>query len=389
MAYHRPVASLSAPGRSVRAARLPVLIGVLAPPLAAFVVARLVVILASIHTGRGFPDATDLARADSFNYLSIAAHGYTLHRCPPGCVPSERLPWTGNAGWFPLYPLLLAPFSPLGVAPLAGVVISGVCQFAALALLWRWFIRGCSRPQALALMALAAVFPGSIYFAAIFPLSMLVLLFLVGLRSLVTARIGSATVTAFFAALAYPLGCLYGAVAWLGFRQQAGRIAAVISASAVGLGLLALAQRLMTGHWDAYLLSQSGRGHGLHNPAPTLRAAMTGTINFLKAPSRTGLIPEVQIVLVACIVAAALLSALPDLRSPLTQSTALIVASCWAVPIVLGGVSLYRTDAALFPALVLLRRAPWQAVALLAVAAAPVAFLISALFFRSRLGYPG
>ena len=73
----------------------------MAPPLAAFAVARGLLWAASASTGRGWPGAADLSRHDTFLYLGIAKHGYTLFTCPrPGG-------WCGNAGWFPLFPLLV------------------------------------------------------------------------------------------------------------------------------------------------------------------------------------------------------------------------------------------------------------------------------------------
>jgi hypothetical protein len=355
------------------------------PVVMTFVAARAVVVAASMYAGKGVPGATDLARADSFNYLSIALHGYVLHPCPPSCVAGVGLPWSGNSGWFPLYPLLLAPFAHLNVGSAAGAVLAGACQFATFAVLWFGFVRGMPRMNAVAVMALTAVFPGAIYLAGVFPLSLLTLLFLVGLWLLERNQTRAVVVTAFLAGLTYPLGCLYGVVACFALRRRLVEATCALFATIVGLGIFVIAQRMMTGHGDAYILAQRGRGHGLNDPIAALLSAKASTLSFLHQPSRLDLLPSVQTVLVAAIVIAALLGAAVARRVRIARWTALLVVLCWAVPIVLGGVSLFRTDVALLPAVVLIGRLPWPVAGVLAMVAAPVAFWMSVLFFQFRL----
>src|SRR5213076_505496 len=77
---------------------------------------------ASVHASPF--DAASWAHWDSGHYLSIAEHGYDVHRCRAGETPRPAT-WCGNAAWFPLYPWTIAAVHALGVPALeAGVAIS-------------------------------------------------------------------------------------------------------------------------------------------------------------------------------------------------------------------------------------------------------------------------
>jgi hypothetical protein len=357
-----------------------------APPLLAFLAARLVLLVAAIHAHKGFPGAADLSRADSFNYLSIAAHGYILHPCPPQCVPGMSLPWTGNSGWFPLYPLILAPFAHLHVAQAAGALVAAICQLGTFAVLWFGFIRDCPRVKATLLMSLAAVFPGAVYLAAVFPLSLLTLLFLGGLWFLRDGNVRGVAASAFLATLTYPLGILFGPAAFIGTRRRGAGVTAALAATGAAVALVVGAQTLMTGHWNAYLLAQKGRrGDQGQNPLDPLLSAKASTLSFLHDPTLWSAVPALQTTLVVLIVMAAATGAFLSRRSGWTWSALALVVLCWLEPLALGGVSLYRTEVALLPAVILLRRIPAAVVAAFVLAAAPISYWIAVLYFRAQL----
>jgi hypothetical protein len=356
----------------------------LAPPLVTFLVARAVVVAASVHAHKGFPGAADLSRADSFNYLSLAAHGYILHHCPPHCVAGISLPWNGNSGWFPLYPLVLAPFAHLHVGEAAGAVVAALCQLATFAILWFGFVRGCPHGKAVALMALAAVFPGAVYLSAVFPHSMLTMLLLAGLWFVRRENGRGVAGTAFLATLTYPLGALFGPAVFVGTRRMAGATAAVL-ATVGALGLFVVAQWSMTGHWDAYRLTEIGRV-GLGNPLRPLLSAKASTLSFLHQPTLWSAVPALQTTLVLLIVAAAVVGAVLSWQSVWARVALTLVLLCWAEPLILGGgIALYRTEVVLLPAVVLLRRVPAPVVAAFAVVAAPIAYWLAVMYFRAQL----
>jgi hypothetical protein len=348
----------------------------------AFVVARLLLVAAAVHAHKGLPGAADLSRGDSYNYLSIAAHGYILHPCPPRCVSGVNLPWSGNSGWFPLYPMLLAPFAWLGAGQTAGAFLSAVCQLGTYAVLWLGFIRGCTRWRAVGLMALAAVFPGAVYLVAVFPLSLLTLVLACGLWLLQREHPRGVITSAFLATLAYPLGILFGvSVVAAGRRATALRAIAV---SALALVFVAASQRLMTGHWNAYLLAQAGRGHGLHDPLTELLSAKSSTLSFFHGQVGADGAPALQSALAVLIAVVAVVIAVVSRRFALDRSVGALVLMCWLEPLLIGGVSLYRTDVVLLPALLLFRRLPAPVVVAFVVIAAPIAYWMSVFYFQSR-----
>jgi hypothetical protein len=366
-------------------------------PVATFLAARSVVFAASWHAGTGWPGSRDLSRADSFNYLSIASHGYILHRCPPACVPGVGLPWSGNSGWFPLYPLLIAPFSHVGLASTAGIVLAAVFQFAAISVLWFGFLIALPKSRSLPLLALTAVFPGSIYYAAIFPMSLFALLLLSGLVFIGRRNVGAVSVIAFLAAATHPSGWAFAACAAWSFRSRLTSALLPCVSAAAAVASMVVAQWLMTGHWNAYSLSEKGRGLGINDPLNPLRFAKSVTLSFVKAPSfftdpsRQVLVQYIQTILVLFVVVAALGAVAARLafgRSRLNaqdSAGAVLVSLLWVAPLVLGGVSLYRLDSALLPSIILLRYLPRFGALPLVLAAAPVAFLMDVVFFRGLL----
>jgi hypothetical protein len=109
------------------------------------------------------------ARWDSGNYLNIAMHGYTLAHCVPRPTsPFTSADWCGTVGWFPLYPLGMRLLHGLGLShPRAGLLLAELSALGSLGLLW-WLLEASPCPANLACLALAAVFPGSVYEHALF-----------------------------------------------------------------------------------------------------------------------------------------------------------------------------------------------------------------------------
>ncbi|MBE7438148.1 MAG: hypothetical protein HS115_06790 [Spirochaetales bacterium] len=101
------------------------------------------------------------ARWDSGHYLSIARDGYRIRSCDGQIC--------GNAAWLPGYPLLIRMLRPVFPSQeWCGFFISNVCHLLALLLLVQ------DRKEKAWLVVL---FPGSIYFHAIFPQSVFLLSF--------------------------------------------------------------------------------------------------------------------------------------------------------------------------------------------------------------------
>jgi hypothetical protein len=362
----------------------------LGPPLAAFLLGRCVIVAASIHAGTGWPGSNDLAQGDAHNYLSIAQHGYSVYYCTTSCPPGLSTGWWGNAGWFPLYPLLIAPFVHLGVnGPQIGSLIAAVCEIAALTVLWVRFARPCGPVVGALVLATAAVFPGAVYLHAVFPLSLLALLALLAIDALRDERWPEAGLLCALAAATYPLGVALGLVGavWAAFLPGLGRLRRALIVGAPGALVAAavfVTQRLMTGYWDAFSRSRNFTGHPLVSPLTPLRRAKSETLSFLHDTGRLDLVPSVQTIVVLVFVAGACAGWAISRRREDSLVLGLVLL-CWLVPLTVGGINTYRTDVVLLPALLLTRRLPVPVqILLLALVAVPT-FLLATLFFEHRL----
>ena len=334
-------------------------------------------------------DSATWARWDSVHYETIARHGYDLEHCSGTYTPAD---WCGNAGWFPAYPWLVGTLHRIGL-PLRGtaVVVSWLFAAATLVLLWRTFLRRGARVPALGALVYAAWAPGQIYHYAVFPLSMLAFFTVAHLWLVQRGHYAGAGLTGVVAVLTYPLGLVLVPVTtlWLladrsvGVAERLRRIAWAGGVPLLGALALALDQKLETGHWDAYLLVQEKYGHHLQNPVAATRDALEPLVHGL--PFDLTDAPALQTALVTAALAAVLVSAALGRRERgdgLLLSWAVLT---WAVPLGQAAVSLPRSQAALLPLAILVRRLPRPVIAALVVVAIPIAVCMEKLFLEGKL----
>jgi hypothetical protein len=371
----------------------------LAPPMLAWLGANALYWAAADRAGFDWFLVRTHARWDSGNYLSIARHGYTLAHCVPRATsPFTTGEWCGTVGWFPLYPLAMRMVGALGLgAPRAGLLLAELFALGSLGLVW-WLLGASPRPADLACLALAAVFPGSIYEHALFPVSLAVG---AGLAFLVLAsrrRWTAAGVAGAASAAAYQTGVLLAAVApiWLllarrrlGLDPGAAVGRAVQTGALVALGLLAVMglQQAETGRWDGVLLVEAKYGTGLHDPAATFAR---NAVRQAPPPGAAARSPagqaaprdQFRLVTVIAVVAVAATLAAGE-RTPLEGATLVYVVLFWLAPLVAGGhLAQYRVHALLTPSVLLLRRLPAAVPGVLAVLAAVVAWRMAGLFYQ-------
>jgi hypothetical protein len=322
---------------------------------------------------------------DSGIYLWIVNNGYSLNRCGAGYPPGS---WCGNTGWQPLYPWLIKTFTVAGAnETAAAVVLSQVCTLAVFVLLWQ--IIGPVRHR-MVVMLTAAVFPGIIYYFTLFPISLLILLALVLFRLLGAQRYRWALIPAFLIPLSYSSAVVVILVLglWLvAFRRFQGwrPVALVLGASAVGYIVFLAVLKITVGTWRAEYLVQAKYGNGLHNPVKTLFTLTA------PAPGRffgSGDIVALQTQLVLLIMIV-LTYVVYDNRARLTSIDQLVV--CWTyvfwfTPLVVGlGISSYRSNALLLPAVVLFRYMNRALLFPLIVLSAPVAYLLAVPVLTGKL----
>lgn len=367
----------------------------LLPPLAAFLLARLLLFAAAASTERPPWAAGSWSGPDSAHYVAIAKGGYTLFPCAPDDPPPGHC---GNAGWMPLYPWLLRPLlATRALSPRwAAAAVAAAFGFATLAALWTLFLSSWPRNGRLALL-IAAFCPGQVFLHGAFPMGLLLLAVLAAMHLALRGRWLAAGVAGGVAALSHSVGWMLGPVllAWGLVQAAAARdakaaararrgaaVAAVLTLA--GLVVVVAVQQATLGAWDAYLRVQGGYGHRLSSPLAGWWAAAGGL--FTPPWEGAAEAPAVQAVVVAALAIAGLVAAAARRRDPEAALAGLYVAVLWLAPLAAGGtVSVYRTDVALLPGVLLARDAPRPALLAVLATLVPLAWAMARLFFELRL----
>lgn len=377
--------------------RLPAL---LVPPVVALVASNLFYWMVANHYGFNYFLARTHARWDSGNYATIAREGYSLFHCVPGPKsPFSAADWCGTAAWFPLYPLMMRGLNGLGLTlGQAGLLVTELCTLGLFLLLW-WLLGARLSVRNLGCLALAAVFPGSIYYHAVFPISLTLLAALACLMLVVNRRWVLAGFAGAVSAAAYQSGVLLALVvlAWmavtqrqLGWRAWVGRAVQTSTLICLGLFLVMAVQQLHVGHWNAFVMAERKYGTGLNNPIDTIKRNTFRQVD----PPRPGYdptkhlpsqrAPRTQFLLATLVVTlAAVATVVRGQVSSMDWAILLYTLATWGTPLIAGGhIALYRTHALLLPCVVLLRHLPRFVILLLAVPAGVVAWQIATLFYR-------
>jgi hypothetical protein len=229
-------------------------------PLTAYVASTLLTWLTAGLSGERYWSLAARQRWDSEWYLSIASTGYEMFRC------RERYPnfpdvWCGNAAWFPGYPAAVRMVSWTGLSvEVSAVLVTELCLIGVLVLLWHLLGARLTATTGLA-MTLAVVFPGAIYFHAVFPITMGalgLLLCLLGVRREWWWLAGAGAFLAFsthlIGAVAPIMLVLSVAFAWRSsaWPARAAKGLAAAASGAAAYPILAVSQYRATGRWDAY-----------------------------------------------------------------------------------------------------------------------------------------
>ena len=396
----RPPVALTTARKAVRA-RAPRALPLLGPPFAAFIAGW---ILIASRAPKGWTSVFDPATFnhwDADKYLSIAEHGY---RASAQCRTTPAFPNCGNVTWFPGYPGVIRVLASTHVGyPAAALIIAWLCWYLTLLMVWVLSadkVRG-GTARRVACLALAAVFPGQVYFAALFPVSLLtfVLLLCIWLAtrtSFATRATAVRTgVLGVVAGLSYPLALAASPALIVGAfitRSRQARITMFTGAGALvaGFGLVLAYAQLRIGLWNAYFITEKHEyGVKAHNPWTLLD---TRYRQFMHPPSSWFRITTQQGALATLLVALALAVTVPGLiraRRSADRTDLVLLGTglvAWVIPYVgAGGLSVYRSEACLIVLVPLLRRLPLWMIAALVAAAVIVAYRMAPLFFSNAL----
>ncbi|MDQ1464722.1 MAG: hypothetical protein QOC73_1663 [Actinomycetota bacterium] len=377
------------------------------PPLVAFLAGWSLVALRAPGRWTAVFDPQTFTHRDAFQYLKIARHGYQATTNCAG-VPRPDVHLCGNVTWFPGYPGVIRVVAVTGLRyAVAGLLIAWVCWYLTLLMVWVLSGGNASRtPTRWACLALAAFFPGQVYFAAIFPISLVTFATLLCVYWCARApqllrRVDylRGFATGFVAAASYPLAIALApglGVGALAVRSRRVRLAMLWALGGVLLGVAAVLiyAQLATGRWNAYFITERQEyGVRTHNPITTL---LDRYHRFRHPATSLIRVTTAQGAFVTVLVVVVIASQLPLLVRVLRKRAAavdaadlvLLATGCvaWLIPYVGGGdLSIYRSEACLIVLVPLLRRVPWWLVAAAAIAAGLIANQMAPLFFANRL----
>ena len=377
-------------------------------PLAAYLASTLLAWVTAALSGEEFWSLAARRRWDSEHYLSIASRGYEMFRC------RERYPkfpdvWCGNTAWFPGYPMATRVVSWIGLpVDASAVLVTELCLVAIFGLLWHLLGARLTAGTG-AVMALAVVFPGAIYFHAIFPVTIAALGLLICVLGIQRESLAYAGVGAWIAFSTHLVGAVAPImlVLSIGFawrsstwpiRAAKGVGAAVAGATAYPL--LAVSQYRATGRWDAYWEHQrDAYGHGaLKNPFEQVEVFFhtpfsswypsdsddTWLVQHAGDAHSTQLV--INLVLAAVILAVVVWRAVHGDLEPWEIAAVLLAAGVLAMPFVTGAeTSWYRNHALAIVAVPVLRKAPFWLLLPLVLRCAEQYLFLGAMWYGGSL----
>jgi len=325
------------------------------------------------------------SRWDSGLYLQIAEQGHNLIPCPdwPGA-------WCGNAGWAPLYPLMIKACTLLGADPAqSGLWISQLFFLGLLLVAAKlWDVQSFSVRNWLG-MILIGFAPGSIYFQALFPVSLVVFLLMLLHYFLGREDYLKAGICGFLAVLSYSGGvflliglALWGLLQWIKTKTFPWQLA-------LKTGLVTFAGMLVwwgydavaTGHWNAMFFIQQKYGHGLHSPLKHFGNHLK--ILFGNSWGMKSWVEEQNLVIMTGVVATTIW-AIVRRKADFTAFQAMHIFLFWMFPYSVGmDVSLYRGCALLSPGFSMFRNLHTGWLWAIAIVFLILWFPMSVLFFQS------
>jgi hypothetical protein len=342
--------------------------------------------------GLSFRQPGTWAKWDSGLYLDIANRGFILTPCDG---VANRLPtdWCGNSGWFPGYPFTmraLAATAHIGTDR-AGLLISRLALLAVLSILWFVFLKDRPRIEGFVALGLACVFPGGVYFLALFPMSLAVLGLLVLLTGVHLRRSSLAFVGAAVAAFSYP-GAVMGGVAVAAAlvihpeSRRSLRRVSVGAAAGGALGLIAtfVVMQATVHRWNAFFLTQASYKHPKAFPLVHILSRIV-PITQPENPSES--VPSAQYLLMLLLIGTVSWTLLRRRTwpSPLDFAIMAMVLTIYFTSNYYGaGSAQFRHQALLFPLVIVLRHVG-KMQKVYVVAAAVITFQMTALFLTAAI----
>jgi hypothetical protein len=344
------------------------------------------------------------SRWDSQAYLSIARTGYEFYPCD---IPLQGMPiaeegkgrgrWCGNAAWFPAYPALIWLLARIGVPELAGgVLLSGVFCLLTLFLLWNEFLGAERTVKSFLCLLLAALFPGAIYYHAVYPISMVLFFILLSLHFALKEQWKLCGVAGAAATLTYPPGAFLGIVfvAWVFYSLKdvtwSGKIRRIVTVGTImsaGFALVFVSQRLFVGAWGTFYLAQASykEAPSFTRPVTSLIDSAAILIHFDWAQRGPAIMAASTLLNAIVMVVLVAFSVRATRRSPADACLLIFLLVFWLAFLVLGKESVIRRQALLLPAVPLARHLPDWVLGALAVIALVLMPLVAMMYYSALM----
>lgn len=257
--------------------------------LLAFLFAKAIVFIlfSQYHSIQNFFQSSSYSRWDSGLYLQMAKIGRELFPCKDN--PEY---WCGNAGWMPMYPFLCRIISEITSFSLdnSALFITNVFFLLLLFQFSKWFSFKSFSVSNFLLLFSVAIAPGSIYFHAIFPISMVTFFLIFGIRKLQLELYTLAGFSFGAAIWCYGIGffvlptlfCFWIATVYFDKRISLKKANVFIIPLAFFCGILIM-DYFWLGKANALFLIQEKYGHGFNNPIKHIIMHCQRAIQFLKA----------------------------------------------------------------------------------------------------------
>ena len=391
------------------------------PPFVALLAAWAMIAFRSPYGGARLFSPSSYARWDTGHYLHIARTGYYSITCDPSRLPKALPPGDylcGNIGWFPGYPAAIRGLSEVTrmSVPIAALVVAWTFWYVALLLMWRLLAGARSPATRWACLLIAAFFPGQVYMAALFPISLCIAGILgclyVALRTTRPVYAWAGFAAGFVAAYSYITAIVLApallVVALVAYRGRQRWQAIIPATGAVaGFASVLLTMQIAVGQWDAYFVSVKKYNVGAHMPLDTLRDRLrplwqsVGSARVLEVRSwQTLLALCFVLVAIAATMAGAVRRNPPEagalaarLRTALDRRVSafdlcfvMMSVGVWLVPYIAGGsASTYRSEAFVVVCVPLLRKLPAWLLVLPLGASVFVAWNMATYFFNRQL----
>jgi len=274
------------------------------------------------------------------------------------------------------------------------VLLSAVFCLLTLSLLWREFLSAERTVKNFLCLLFASLFPGAVYYHAVFPISMMTFLILVSLHFARRKRWAFCGLAGAAAAFTYPPGAFLAIVfaAWVFYwfrdvrwRDKLWWTATVGVLTTAGVALVFIVQRLFVGAWLTFFRAQGAYKEGSFGNPVTILFHSARTLFRDWGHPGTAVIAANTLFNATLVVLLVAFAARAARRSPVEAYQVIFLLVFWVALLSLGEWSQTRKQALLLPAVPLARHLPGWVLWVIVPLSLLLLLLEGTMFFNASL----